>query len=232
MNILDGNFLYITLMLLSLSYPLLKSFESKINFFKKWKYLFPSIFFMMLIFIPWDIYFTSKNIWSFSDNLTIGYKFFLLPIEEWMFFIIIPFCCVFIHEVLSYFFSNNKIRLHKFLYYFISIIILLIGLYYKSNLYTFYVFLLTSFLLSLSTMIGQLFINNVVRTYFLSLIPFILVNGVLTGSFNSPVVIYNPDAIINFRILNIPVEDFLYCFSMITLTIIPYHYLSIKFNIR
>ena len=89
MNFLDENFLYITLMLLCLSYPLLKSFETKIMFFKKWKYLFPSIFLMILLFIPWDIYFTSKNVWSFSDDLILGYKFFLLPIEEWIFFIFI-----------------------------------------------------------------------------------------------------------------------------------------------
>ena len=57
-----------------------------------------------------------------------------------------------------------------------------------------------------------------------SLIPFLLVNGILTGSFNNPVVLYNSSAIINVRLLNIPLEDFFYCFSMLALTLLPYNY--------
>ena len=108
----------------------------------------------------------------------------------------------------------------------------MIAVFYNSNLYTFYVFLLSSFLLCLSTLIGQLFVNSLIRTFLVSLIPFIIVNGVLTGSFNSSIVLYNSDEIINFRILNIPIEDFFYCFSMIAFTMIPYHYLNSKFNVH
>ena len=232
MNFLDVNFLYMALMLLCLSYPLLKSFETKIKFFTKWKYIFPSIFFMMLLFIPWDIYFTSKNVWSFNDDLILGYKFCLLPIEEWLFFIIIPFCCFFIHEVLLYFFPKNNIRIQRSVYYLLSVAVLIIAIFYKSNLYSFYVFLLSSILLFLSALIGQLFVNNLIRTFLVSLIPFIIVNGILTGSFNSSVVLYNSDEIINLRILKIPIEDFFYCFSMISLAMIPYQYLNNKFNVH
>ena len=97
MSLIDNSFLYLILIILSISYPLLNSFESKIYFVKKWKLLFPSIGIMMLVFIPWDIWFTKLGVWSFSDNFIIGYKLFYLPIEEWLFFIFIPFCCVFIH---------------------------------------------------------------------------------------------------------------------------------------
>ncbi len=216
-------------MIVSLSYPFISSFESRINFVQKWKFLFPSICFMMLIFIPWDIYFTSKSVWSFNENYILGYKLFLLPIEEWLFFIIIPFCCVFIHEVLDYFFSNS-IQLNRKLYYFSSCLILIIGLYFNSKLYTFYVLLLSSFLLFLSSLNGSLFVNNLIRTYLVSLFPFVLVNGLLTGSFNSPIVMYNSDEIMNCRLLNIPIEDFFYSFSMLALTILPYNYLKTKFN--
>ena len=65
--------------------------------------LLPSIVLMMLIFIPWDIWFTDWSVWQFNSDYIFGVKIFQLPIEEWMFFIIVPFSCVFIHEVLNYF---------------------------------------------------------------------------------------------------------------------------------
>ena len=43
--------------------------------------------------------------------------------------------------------------------------------------------------------------------YLVSFLPFILINGALTGSFTkSPVVNYNPDEIIGLRIFTIPIE--------------------------
>ena len=68
------------------------------------------------------------------------------------------------------------------------------------------------------------------RTFLVSLIPFFLVNGFLTGSYSEPIVIYNSDEIINFRILNIPIEDFFYSFSMISLTLIVYDSLIKRFG--
>ena len=81
-----------------------------------------------------------------------------------------------------------------------------------------------------SSLHGSIFINNLIRTYLVSLVPFIVVNGILTGSYNPPIVMYNPDEIINIRFLNIPIEDFFYSFSMLALTMLPYNYLDTKFN--
>ena len=75
---------------------------------------------MMLFFIPWDIYFTYHHIWHFNDEMTLGVDFLLLPLEEWLFFIIIPFCCVFIHEVLCYFFPLQRILIPKKILFFAS----------------------------------------------------------------------------------------------------------------
>ena len=59
--------------------------------------------------------------------------------------------------------------------------------------------------------------------YLVTLIPFLLVNGILTGSFiGSPVVNYNDAEIIGFRILTIPIEDFVYNLLMFLLVIYIY----------
>lgn len=229
MNI-DNNLYYLITMLISLSYPLLNSFEKRIYFFNKWKFLFPSILIMMSIFIPWDIYFTKIGIWSFNDKFIIGKKLYFLPFEEWLFFIIIPFCCVFIFEVLKYFFPNNLINIKSYYYKLLAIVILCFAIYYKNELYTLSVFSFTSLMLYISSLASNKFINDLFRTFLVSLIPFFLVNGFLTGSYSEPIVIYNSDEIINFRILNIPIEDFFYSFSMISLTLIVYNSLMNRFG--
>ena len=61
------NNLYLLLDIGSLSLPLLFSFHPKLQFYKKWKALFLSIFIMMLIFIPWDVIFTKNGIWGFNE---------------------------------------------------------------------------------------------------------------------------------------------------------------------
>ena len=164
MNI-DNNLYYLITMLISLSYPLLNSFEKRIYFFNKWKFLFPSILIMMSIFIPWDIYFTKIGIWSFNDKFIIGKKLYLLPIEEWLFFIIIPFCCVFIFEVLKYFFPNNLINIKSYYYKLLAIVILCFAIYYKNELYTLSVFSFTSLMLYISSLASNKFINDLFRTF-------------------------------------------------------------------
>ena len=66
-------------------------------------------------------------------------------------------------------------------------------------------------------------IGSFFRTYLVSLIPFLIINGFLTGSFNeTPIVSYSPNHIIGIRILNIPIEDSLYCLLMLLIVIAVY----------
>ena len=63
--------------------------------------------------------------------------------------------------------------------------------------------------------------------YLLSLAPFLLINGMLTGSFtNSAIVIYNESHIIGFRIFNIPIEDTIYCFEILVTVVAVYEYVK------
>jgi lycopene cyclase domain-containing protein len=57
----------------------------------------------------------------------------------------------------------------------------------------------------------------------------VLVNGYLTSRL---IVIYNPRYFLNVRIGSIPVEDFLFGFSMITLTIVLWEYFRRIFSSR
>ena len=211
-------------MLLSLAYPLAQSFERRIYYYKKWNFLLTSILLMMLLFIPWDIWFTHWSVWQFNNDYICGLKLFLLPIEEWLFFIIIPFACVFIHEVLNYFFNKE---LEPTAYVKNSLLLALIlafsSVIWSDKLYTLVCFSLTSVSLFILSIYKPRWIGSFFRTYIISLIPFLIINGFLTGSFNeTPIVSYSSNHIIGIRIMNIPIEDSIYCLLMLLIVIAVY----------
>jgi lycopene cyclase domain-containing protein len=87
------NNLYLYIDLLTISAPLLLSFDKKVAFYKNWKYLFPAIFIMGVFFIAKDAIFAAYEIWGFNDKYLIGFRMLGLPIEEWLVFPCRALCC-------------------------------------------------------------------------------------------------------------------------------------------
>ena len=100
--------LYFILLGGSVLFPLAWSFERRVTYYKKWKYLFPSIFLTAFFFLVWDELFTRRDIWGFNDTYITGLKLGSLPLEEILFFVIIPFSCVFIYECVGYFLPGDR----------------------------------------------------------------------------------------------------------------------------
>ena len=70
-------------------------------------------------------------------------------------------------------------------------------------------------------------------TYLLLLLPFLIVNGLLTGTgLAGPVVWYSPAHIIGPRILTIPIEDVFYGMDLILLNVMIYSGLSARYYLR
>jgi uncharacterized transporter YbjL len=79
------------------------------------------------------------------------------------------------------------------------------------------------------TIFHLLFISNTYRTrfylaYIISLIPFALVNGILTGAFNQePVVLYNDahnlSSWLHARFVTIPFDDFAYAYLLLMMNV-------------
>lgn len=224
MELFETKYLYLILLLFTLSYPLAQSFEHRIKYYTKWKKLVPAILAMMILFIPWDIWFTKIGVWQFNERYFLGLKMGHLPLEEWFFFILVPFACIFIYEVLNYFFPNQKpIKNEIAIAYIVAILLFTISFINFDKQYTFVCFLLCGIALLLSGIFKPIWLSKFFRMFLVSLIPFLLINGFLTGSFTQePVVIYNPDEILGIRILNIPIEDSIY--NMLMLLIVVFFY--------
>lgn len=93
------------LLLMSGAVPLLLSFYPPMGMYKGRgvKALFLSLAIVTLSFGAWDVYATWRGHWSFDPAGVWQARIINLPVEEVLFFIVIPFCCIFTWEVLKYF---------------------------------------------------------------------------------------------------------------------------------
>lgn len=224
----ETSYLYLILHAFILIPIIALSFDRRVAFYKKWKYLLPAIFIVGMIFIIWDFIYTKVGVWGFSHDYTLEARVWHLPIEEWMFFLSAPFACVFIHACLRYYFPKDTFALmDKAISFGLAILFMVVGMATWGKLYTSFTCIATSILIIAHYYSFQ----NTFRTFFyktqlVSFVPFILINGILTGSITkTPVVQYNLGEMLGYRFITIPVEDFVYCFMMLFSVVTVYEYL-------
>lgn len=210
--------LYLWINILSFAGPFFLSFDKKVAFFKKWKTLFPGIIIVGIIFLIWDQYFTENLIWGFNKAYLTGIYFGDLPLEECLFFFTVPYACVFIYECLKAYIPVLKITGFVYVFsLFFSLTGIVLAIVFSENWYTFWALLLAS-LLNLVVFFGFSFkwYNHFVFAFLIAFIPFLIVNGILTGGFtDEPIVWYNENHIMGARIGTIPVEDNYYNLLML-----------------
>ncbi|AFL83495.1 lycopene cyclase domain protein [Belliella baltica DSM 15883] len=228
-------YLYLLLNLLTISFPLFRSFENRIQYYKNWYALFPGILVTGAFFLIWDHWFTVIGVWEFNPRYILGIYFFELPLEEWLFFLTVPFACVFIYEVLKYFVPKDIFAaVAKPITFVLIVLFVLIGVLNLDKWYTSVNFIVAAVVLSIHYIVLKTkFLGRFYLTYLVSLIPFLLVNGVLTGSFiDEPVVKYNDMENLSIRLFTIPIEDTVYSMTLLLMTISIYELIKSKKTIK
>lgn len=194
------------------------SFHPKIRFYR---YFIPFLKASVLVAVPfilWDAWFTEMGVWWFNDRYLLGIRFLGLPLEELLFFICIPFSCVFTYFCLDKFFNlkwNQNIEKY---FTIISIVILLaLTVFNFDKIYTWITFLLTAISMFYLKFIAKAdWIGKISFVYSILMFGFFPVNGVLTGTgLEQPIVNYNSENFLGIRMLTIPVEDTVYGYMMI-----------------
>lgn len=210
--------LYALLLAGSIAVPLALSFDRKLRFYRQWKFVLPSIIIIALFFILFDFLFTRARVWGFNPDYHFNLHLLGMPAEEWLFFILIPYASIFLHEALVLYFPRFRLgqRTTRWLTLLLIGMSVVIILFNFSNSYTVYNFSLLAVALFCSLFDKSGVIRPFYLTFLVILIPFTIVNGILTGSLiEGEVVWYNPGENLGIRILTIPVEDFGYGFSLI-----------------
>lgn len=220
---MNPHYYYLLINIATVFFPIVLSFDKKVHFFKKWKFLIPGLIFSGILYLIWDEIFTQQDVWSFNANYILGIYFFKLPLEEILFFITVPFACVFIYECLISYFS---IHIPKIWSRNISVSLLVFcvlmavnhhqELYSLINFSTLAVILLFTLFYPIQLDMGKFYV-----AYAVSLIPFYIVNGILTAI---PIVMYNDAENMGFRVGTIPFEDHFYSMSLFLLNLFLFEY--------
>jgi lycopene cyclase domain-containing protein len=104
----------------------------------------------------------------------------------------------------------------------LSLALMSAGLIHLDYLYTSTAFILASILLVIHiTVLKSKYIYVFGLSYLVHLLPFLIVNGLLTGL---PVVKYNSGFITGLRVISIPVEDFLFALSLFLSNVTVYEF--------
>ncbi|SDS76283.1 lycopene cyclase domain-containing protein [Brevibacterium sandarakinum] len=109
-----SSFEYLLLMgaCLLITLPLELLFSARV--YRRWKVLIGSLVPIVLIFSLWDIVAISRDHWTYNPKYVTGVHLGDLPLEEIVFFIVIPICALLSYEavgtVLNFFTKKAKNR--------------------------------------------------------------------------------------------------------------------------
>ncbi len=224
-------FTYLLINFFTILIPLARTWEPKLQFYKKFRLWFPGMLFTAVFFLTWDYFKTKYGVWSFNDEYILGPRVGGLPIEEILFFFTVPYACTFIYEAMSHFWGSGipafKLRTTV---YVLSVILLVASFFVTDKAYTFSVLFIGGLYFPVA---ARLLRGNTLSifmvTYLISLLPMAIVNGLLTAL---PVVIYDNTQNMNVRIGTIPVEDFLYAAILLCMNISLYEWKKTKQQIK
>jgi lycopene cyclase domain-containing protein len=223
---MDKQFTYLFLIVLTIAGPIALSFDKKVAFYKNFKHFAISAGITSLIYIIWDILFTKNNIWKFNDVYILNYKFLHLPLEEYLFFIVVPYASLFIYECIKKYFPNLKVGgmlIWKILMIFSSVMLLLnITKWYTTVTFGFLTVILLIAIIR-NTQLFKSISDHLFIAWTICLLPMSYVNGVLTGK---PILIYNDSENCTIRIGTIPLEDFFYHMLYMVIMIFIYEYIK------
>lgn len=207
---------YVLLNFLILIGPLLSSFDRRVRYVRYWPEAMMSIGLVMIPFVAWDAAVSGVH-WRFNERFTLSFRFLGLPAGELLFFISVPFACLFIWQIIVTHHPVDRIQNRAILSLLAAagmvsgFLFMLCDIMYTS---------IVCFALAFTVILDRLLKTHILsqkRTalFIIGLTGFIFIfNGYLTSR---PVVLYDPRYFLNIRIWTIPIEDFGYGYSLILL---------------
>lgn len=221
---------YFLLNILILMGPLALSFDRRVYFIQYYKSLLVAILSTMIPFLIWDVLVTGRH-WWFNESYTLHMNFLGLPPGEWLFFVTVPYATLFIWQVFKTYFNERTLPVLKNIFWPVVgfFVLLSIRAAVSGREYT----ALAALAFVVSLVVDRVLKINLIQYklfYWLlatQLVLMLIFNGYLTFR---PVVLYNPQYQLDFRIGTIPIEDFFYGYALAFLNITLFERFKRKFN--
>jgi lycopene cyclase domain-containing protein len=183
------------------------------------------------LFIIWDALATARGDWSFNHRYVGGFRILGLPLEEILFFLTVPYSCIFLYETFKTYFKEKKVFYSIHLYNMLVLVCFAIAIIFINKAYTATVFILTGTLFASARFCFKFIFTS--SLYWLYIIVCTLLFGIFNHILTSlPVVSYSSQAITGLRVGTIPVEDFFYNFSLLSFYLIIYLFAEEKWGRR
>lgn len=226
---MGSQYTYLLINLGVISVPVVFSFEQQVAYVRHWIPVLLATMLSAVGFIAWDVWFTQIGVWSFNAQYVTGIGWFGLPVEEILFFVCIPFACLFLYLLVKRYASIRVSDRHvRTLFGALSLLLAIVAVRNPQQLYTLVSCGLLSVLLACLAWRAYPHNGAMVITYVVHLLPFGMVNGLLTAL---PVVIYHPQHNSGLRAGTIPAEDFAYTALLLIVNVVLYEWIR-KFMMR
>ena len=208
---MDAHYTYLLLDLITILGPLALSFDKRVAFYKQWRALLPGLLLTGAVFVAWDVAFTRLGVWRFAEGYTLGVKWLGLPVEEWLFFLTVPYACAFVVACVRAYGRWEGRDWGWRVFPVLGLLLEWAGIIYLNRWYTATTFIGAGFALQIVWVVRKRLphfrADAFLVGYALCLIPFFIVNGILTAL---PIVIYNDAENLGIRLYTIPFEDAFY----------------------
>jgi lycopene cyclase domain-containing protein len=212
--------LYFWLDALIIAFPVAFSFDRKVGFVRRWPAALAAAGLVAVPYLAWDSLMSARGAWSFTDRWAGTGRLLWLPPGEFAFFLAVPFACIFIYEVVRAYVPEKYSRATRVPWAVLAAVFAGAALLSRGRLYTSTVLGAASLFFAITVFApGALALRSFWLSILVSYIPFLAANGLLTGL---PVVTYSPQAIVGFRVMSIPVEDFVYSFTLLGFNLLAY----------
>lgn len=180
-------------------------------------YLFVSFPFMV-----WDVWAVAAGHWHFNEAYVTGPYLFDVPLEEYLFFLTVPFAAVYVWGLVKKFVADRSLAgiFPLLVFGIVGGISVWMLINFWDNGYTRSAAIasLIAVLVAASSRIAYTWRFWTFQLLLLGL--FLVFNSILTML---PIISYGPDAIIGFKIGDIPIEDFLFNFAFINLFLLVFN---------
>jgi lycopene cyclase domain-containing protein len=222
------NFWYLIILIVTATVSIYLIVKKTNNFLVELKYMLPAIIFSGAIFTILNIRFSEAGIISFNYNYLVGKNILYLPIEEWLFLLVISLLSFAIYQQVKIKFDHfEKPNLFLAISLVFIVVFGLVAWFSRTKPVTFFIFFLLTVYLSY-TIFRNRFKQHITKFYIaliISVIPFFLFKGILNSL---PVVLYNNEYNLGIQIYGVPVEDFGYFFLLMLINITIFEYLREK----
>lgn len=212
---------YLLINLFIIAIPLWYTVDNRTVYYRRLPAVGLAIAVVSTWYLIWDIIVTGQGEWNFNRRYLTGVQLLNLPIEEVLFFITVPYSCLFIYEVLLYATKSSTFKLPNPIVGAAIVVFLAASATFHRQGYTSKAMASCGFFLLAASALDRSLLNSKQYWAWLAIcyIPFLIVNSVLTAL---PVVEYHPRAIFGVRIFSIPLEDFFYNYSMLSFYLLFY----------